>query len=89
MPRDNAFICRCEEVETATVQAAIAHGARTINDIKRRTRAGMGLCQGAYCIDALSWVLHESGGTALDAIVPMTVRPPLRAIGLDALADLD
>jgi NAD(P)H-nitrite reductase large subunit len=43
--RDNV-LCRCECVAVASVDEAIAEGNLTINDVKRRTRAGMGICQG-------------------------------------------
>ena len=45
------IICRCEQVTEAEVIDAI-HRNITINStdaIKRRTRAGMGLCQGNFC----------------------------------------
>ena len=44
------IICRCEEVTEGEIKKAIRSGARTITGIKRRTRAGMGLCQGCLFI---------------------------------------
>lgn len=44
-------VCRCETVTEAEVVAAI-HGvipAETMDAVKRRTRAGMGRCQGGFC----------------------------------------
>jgi glycerol-3-phosphate dehydrogenase len=44
-------ICRCETVTEAEILQAI-HGkipARTVDAIKRRTRSGMGRCQGGFC----------------------------------------
>lgn len=44
-------ICRCETVTEAEIVDAI-HGkipARTVDAVKRRTRAGMGRCQGGFC----------------------------------------
>ena len=47
---DNGLlICRCQEVTEAEIKAAIADGATTVDGVKRRTRAGMGLCQGKTC----------------------------------------
>ncbi|MBN1652339.1 MAG: FAD-dependent oxidoreductase [Deltaproteobacteria bacterium] len=42
-------VCRCELVTEAEVNQAIDHGARTLDGIKFRTRAGMGRCQGGFC----------------------------------------
>jgi NAD(P)H-nitrite reductase large subunit len=83
-----AFVCRCSEVDEAAVIAAIEAGARTINDVKRQTRAGMGACQGIYCVSVVADRLHRQAGIALDAIAPMTARPPVRLLPLPALADL-
>jgi len=82
-------VCRCEEIDLATIQQAIREGAITINDVKRRTRAGMGICQGIYCTRAIADVIHERAGIAYDAIEPMTARPPARLLSVDRLAGLD
>jgi glycerol-3-phosphate dehydrogenase len=44
-------ICRCETVTEGEIVAAIRRplGARSIDAIKRRVRAGMGRCQGGFC----------------------------------------
>ncbi len=42
-------ICRCETITEQEVRDAITQGARTLDGIKFRTRAGMGRCQGAFC----------------------------------------
>lgn len=49
---DPAFarvVCRCELVTEAEIHQAIDHGARTLDGIKFRVRAGMGRCQGGFC----------------------------------------
>jgi bacterioferritin-associated ferredoxin len=82
----NCFVCRCEEIDEEELRAAIAAGARTINDVKRRTRAGMGLCQGIYCLERVGAILAEQTGVGLEQIAPMTSRPPARQLTLAALA---
>ena len=52
--KDSAYgclICRCEQVTEAEILDAIRRpvGARSIDGVKRRTRAGMGRCQGGFC----------------------------------------
>lgn len=44
-------ICRCEVVTEGEIMDAIHRpvGARTLDGIKRRTRAGMGRCQAGFC----------------------------------------
>lgn len=54
------IVCRCEEVTEAEVVMAIHSplGACTVDGVKRRTRAGMGRCQGGFC---LPWVTKIIG----------------------------
>ena len=44
-------ICRCETVTEAEIVQAINRplGARSVDAVKRRVRAGMGRCQGGFC----------------------------------------
>jgi NAD(P)H-nitrite reductase large subunit len=79
-------ICRCETVTRAAVEAAIAAGAMTVNDVKRRTRCGMGLCQGVYCVPQVAALLAERFGDPLVEIAPMTARAPVRPLPLEELA---
>ncbi|MDY5742236.1 MAG: NAD(P)/FAD-dependent oxidoreductase [Lachnospiraceae bacterium] len=46
------MICRCELVTEGEIVAAIhgVIGARSVDGIKRRTRAGMGRCQSGFCL---------------------------------------
>jgi NAD(P)H-nitrite reductase large subunit len=83
------FLCRCEEVDAGAIREAIADGARSINDIKRRTRAGMGVCQGVYCVRPMADLLSDLTGEPLSEIVPMTARPPVRPVPLGLLAALE
>lgn len=44
-------ICRCETITEAEIMQAIHRplGARSVDAVKRRVRAGMGRCQGGFC----------------------------------------
>ncbi|MEG6585787.1 NAD(P)/FAD-dependent oxidoreductase [Dendrosporobacter sp. 1207_IL3150] len=50
-PLYGRVICRCETITEGEIVAAIHQpcGAKTVDGIKRRTRAGMGRCQGGFC----------------------------------------
>jgi NAD(P)H-nitrite reductase large subunit len=82
------MICRCEEILSDEIAAALLAGARTVNDVKWRTRAGMGLCQGVYCVPVIAAMVAQATGTSLAEVAPLTARPPVRPIALEALADL-
>ena len=83
------YVCRCEEIAADEIRQAIAEGARSINDVKRRTRVGMGLCQGIFCTAPIAALIHASTGLPLAEIVPMTARPPVRLVPLGLLADME
>ena len=80
------FICRCSEVPAAEVGAAVEAGARTLDDVKRQTRAGMGACQGIYCLGPIAALLAAGTGVDVAGLAPMTARPPARLVTLAALA---
>ena len=59
---DNLYgrvICRCETVTEGEIVEAINSpvGARTVDGVKRRTRAGMGRCQGGFCGPRVTQIL--------------------------------
>jgi glycerol-3-phosphate dehydrogenase len=57
------MVCRCEHVPRAEVVAALRNpfGTRTLDAVKRRTRCGMGRCQGGFCTPRLVEILREEG----------------------------
>ncbi len=63
-PDYGAIVCRCEQVTEAEIRAAIHRpvGATTIDGVKRRTRAGMGRCQGGFCSPRVLEILSQELG---------------------------
>lgn len=61
-----SLVCRCEQVTEAEIRAAIRRpvGARNLDAVKRRTRAGMGRCQGGFCSPRVLEILTEELGVA-------------------------
>ncbi len=55
-------ICRCEGVSEGEIIEAIKRGATTIDGVKRRVKAGMGRCQGGYCMEHVIRLLNEYAG---------------------------
>ena len=83
-----ALTCRCEEVLLEEIVAALAAGARSVDDVKRRTRAGMGTCQGIFCVPVIAAMVAQATGVPIDRIAPMTARPPVRPLALESLANM-
>ena len=82
------IICRCEEVSRGAIITAINNGTRTIDEIKRETRAGMGLCQSKTCFRAIQKILSEATGQPIAEITPYTSRPPVRPLSISQLSSL-
>ena len=69
-PAYGRIVCRCETVTEGEIIDAI-HGAipaHTLDAIKRRTRAGMGRCQGGFCQYKVIAILARELGLSADAI---------------------
>ncbi len=64
-------ICRCELVTEAEIVDAIRRpaGARTVDAVKHRTRAGMGRCQGGFCTPRIVEILSRELGVPAESIL--------------------
>lgn len=83
---DDMLICRCEEITVGEVRRAIAQGAYDVTGVKRRTRAGMGLCQGRSCERLVQQILRQELKSTPEEIGASTPRPPVKPITFGSLA---
>lgn len=60
--------CRCEQISEREILDAIRAGARTLDGIKFRTRAGMGRCQGGFCSGRSMQLLSAELGVPMTSI---------------------
>ncbi len=69
-PAYSRVVCRCETVTEAEIVEAIRRkpGARDIDGIKRRTRAGFGRCQGGFCGSRVPLILAEELGIPVERV---------------------
>ena len=60
-PAYGAIVCRCEFVTEGEILDAIRRplGARSLDGVKRRTRAGMGRCQSGFCSPKVMEILRR------------------------------
>ena len=84
---DDMLVCRCEEVTVGEIREAIAQGAFDVVGVKRRTRAGMGLCQGRTCEKMVQQIISQELGVGPHETGSSSVRPPVRPISYGALAE--
>ncbi|MDR0759332.1 MAG: FAD-dependent oxidoreductase [Treponema sp.] len=82
--RDPAYgrvICRCESITEGEILAALRSPVppASVDAVKRRTRAGMGRCQGGFCQPRVVELLARKLGTDLTGVT-------LRGAGTNILA---
>lgn len=82
---DDTVVCRCEEVTVGDVISAVADGAGDVNDIKRRTRLGMGHCQGRICGQVINELMWRLTGVSKEREV-FTARSPIKPVPFECLA---
>ncbi len=80
MPDDDMIICRCEEITKGEIRKAIHDGMWTMTEIKRYTRAGMGLCQGQTCSRIIKGMIAKELGVLPLSIDDNTARVPVRPV---------
>jgi len=79
---DNTLVCRCEDITLTEIRQVIADGYRTIDEIKRVTRAGMGPCQGRTCRLLIAQELSRHYGIPMEEVLMPTFRPPVKPVKL-------
>ena len=69
-PEYGRIICRCETITEGEIIDSIRRplGAKSLDSVKRRTRAGMGRCQGGFCSPRVMEILSRESGLPLDSI---------------------
>lgn len=63
-PDFGKIVCRCEQVSLGEIKQAISNplGVATADGVKRRVRAGMGRCQGGFCLPTVVKTVAEETG---------------------------
>lgn len=69
-PAYGNIICRCEMISEGEILDAIRRplGAKSLDGVKRRTRAGMGRCQAGFCSPKTMEILHRELGIQMEEI---------------------
>jgi len=69
-PAYGKIVCRCETVTEGEIEDAIDRplGARTLDGVKRRTRAGMGRCQAGFCTPRIMEILSSKLGIPMEEV---------------------
>ncbi len=66
-PAYGSIVCRCEMISEGEILDAIHRplGARSLDAVKRRTRAGMGRCQSGFCSPRTMEIIERETGCCM------------------------
>ena len=69
-PAYGKIVCRCETVSEGEIRAAIRKNPQAwdIDGVKRRTRSGMGRCQGGFCSPYVMKLISEEIGIPMEKV---------------------
>lgn len=84
---DDMIICRCEEITRGEIRRAVHDGMRTLPEIRRYLRAGMGLCQGQTCGLLVRGIVARELGVRPDSLSYATPRTPARPVEMSVYAN--
>ncbi|WP_313346059.1 (2Fe-2S)-binding protein [Sedimentibacter sp.] len=81
------IICRCEEITEEEILKAIEDGATTVDEVKKFTRAGMGLCQGRTCRKTVEKILAKELSIKIEDVKTSSFRAPVRPVKMKVLKE--
>ena len=69
-PAYGNMICRCEMITEGEIIDAIKRplGAKSLDGVKRRTRSGMGRCQGGFCSPRVMEIIARECGVSMTEV---------------------
>lgn len=69
-PEYGRIVCRCEGITEGEIIEAIHRnpGARDVDGVKRRTRGGMGRCQGGFCSPIVVSIIARELGVTFESV---------------------
>ncbi len=69
-PSYGRIVCRCEQITEGEIIRAIRENppAKNIDAVKRRTRAGMGRCQGGFCQPFVAELIAKEQGIPFEQV---------------------
>ena len=85
---ESTVICRCESVRLRDVEQAMSAGDVSLGAIKRRTRLGMGACQGRYCAPVVAGMLARHNGKPINEFSFFAPRVPFKPTPISCIVGM-
>lgn len=69
-PAYGKIVCRCENITEGEIRDAIKRNPKALDmdGVKRRTRSGMGRCQGGFCGPLVMRIIAEESGVEMQSV---------------------
>lgn len=77
-------VCRCENVTYAEMMKEMERGVNNAREMKLKTRAGMGFCNGRTCGHLVNKMMNETDSGP--DFIHLRSQPPIRTISFETLA---
>jgi hypothetical protein len=87
LAQSGTVVCQCENVTAADIQAAVIGSSPDPAAVRGETRAGMGACQARDCARQIEALVARAAAVPLEAVPPLSVRPPVVPVPLGAIAE--
>lgn len=86
----DTLVCRCEEVDAATVRGFIAEYGHVsdVNSVKLACRTGMGYCQGRYCQHTTAHLLAHARHKPVCELGVFRAQVPVKPVPLISIAKI-
>lgn len=83
---DATIVCRCEEITVGQLRESVGdNSAADLATIKRKTRVGMGCCQGRYCGPIAARLVAAKTGQCLEDTSYFAPRVPVKPVSVEVI----
>ena len=89
LPKDEAIVCRCEELSAKELRLAVMEGSYSPDGLKAQARPGMGTCQGRMCSAAVAEMIAHTHNIPLEQLNSYHAQLPLSPLLLGELAEME
>lgn len=82
--QDDFVICRCENIYYSELLDIINNGANNSRELKLKSRAGMGFCNGRTCGHFLDQLTNDQNSDS-PSYINLKSQPPIRTVSFEDL----
>lgn len=85
MKSEDFTVCRCENVTYSEILAEMDKGVNNSREMKLKTRAGMGFCNGRTCGHLINKITEDTQNES-PVFIHLRAQPPIRTVSFEELS---